>query len=59
MEGLFGGGDDVEYIPPPSKEEEDKKIAARERNVRESRERFLARQATLGPIQLQAPTLNF
>ena len=49
---------DIPEVKGPSDEEVRKKAVARKERIVRSRERHLARQATLGPIQLQAPTLG-
>jgi hypothetical protein len=50
--------EEIKRIPEPSDEEVQRKALKRQENIRGSRERFLQRQATLGPIQLQAPALG-
>jgi hypothetical protein len=55
---FLSGGKDVKEEPEPTDEEVRDKALKREEKVRTSRQRFLARQATLGPIQLQAPSLG-
>ena len=48
----------VRVIPDTSKEDADKESNKRRKKIKSSREAFQARASTLGPIQLQAPSLG-
>ena len=52
------GGVKVPFLPEISDEEMMAKLRKRQNNIRWSAQRFSQRQATLGPVQLQAPTLG-
>ena len=45
-------------LPPPPEEDAVAKAQEQQGAIQSSRENFIQRQGTLGPIQLQAPTLK-
>ena len=45
-------------LPPPNDADAELIAAKRQAKIQSGRENFLERQGTLGPIQLQAPTLK-
>jgi hypothetical protein len=49
---------DIEFIPAPDQADATAIAEEEQRKLRISRERFLERRGTLGPIQLQAPVLK-
>jgi hypothetical protein len=49
---------DIEPLPQPDPEEASRKATESQVAIRKSRDSFIQRQGTLGPIQLQAPTLR-
>jgi hypothetical protein len=49
---------EVSVVPDTSEEDAKKESKKRRKKIRESRDAFQARVATLGAIQLQAPTLG-
>ena len=57
MGGLVGGPK-IKKLPPPDPKIAQEKKKQREQKVSISSERFIERQIGLGPILLQAPTLN-
>lgn len=57
MGGLFGGPK-IKKVPPPDPKIAQEKKKLRDKKVASSSENFIERQIGLGPILLQAPTLN-
>ncbi len=49
---------EVPVVPDTSEEDAKKENKKRRQRIRRSQENFQARVSTLGPIQLQAPTLG-
>jgi len=49
---------EIPVVPDTSEEDAKKEGKKRRKKIRESRDAFQARVATLGAIQLQAPTLG-
>lgn len=48
----------AEVIPDTSREDSERELKKRKRRLRVSREAFQTRVSSLGPIQLQAPSLG-
>ena len=49
---------EIPVIPDTSEDEAEESGKKRRKKIRRSREAFQARASTLGPIQLQAPSLG-